>query len=83
MTTKYERSDVERKLAEDERTGELGIQVHESDGRLHIRGTVATEDRRARVLEVVRECCGDDVVDELDVTGEELATAPERPEVIS
>ena len=83
MSTKYERSEVERRLAEDERTAELGILVHEREGRLHVRGTVATEARRARVLEVVAECCGGDVVDELDVVGDELGTAPERAEVIS
>ena len=83
MTTRYERSEVERRLAEDERTAELGIQVHEVDGRLHVRGTVATEERRAGVLEVVRECCDDDVIDDLEVVGDQLREVPDRPEVIS
>lgn len=83
MPDTYELRDVERRLAEDERTSELGVQLAQHGGRLFVRGQVASDAARQAVLEVVGEMCpGSDVVDEMSSAEESLARAPERAEEI-
>jgi hypothetical protein len=80
----YDLMDVERLLAEDDRTCELQIHLAMSEGRLLVRGRVASQQRRRRVLEIVRDCCpGVPVVDELATDEETLARVPETSEEIS
>jgi BON domain len=80
----YLGSRIEKLLAEDPRTSELGIQVRVTGDRVFLRGEVACGDRRARVEEVVREVAPDlDIVDDLAVTDEGMpATGPGEPEVL-
>ncbi|MDQ3985450.1 MAG: BON domain-containing protein [Actinomycetota bacterium] len=46
-------------LAADPRTGELGIEVSVSGGRVLISGVVTTEERKRAIAEVVREAVPD------------------------
>lgn len=47
--------DLERDIAADPRTNELGIRVQVRGDHLVVSGEVASEERRATVLEVIRE----------------------------
>lgn len=83
MPDAYQLKDVERRLAEDERTNELGVHLQERGGRLFVEGLVASEKARDAVLEIVHEeCSGCEVVDELVVDEESLGTAPATAEEI-
>ena len=83
MTDPYRLWDVERRLAEDPRTAELGVHLVEHAGRLFVRGQVASEGRRRVVLEIVREMCARaDVVDELTSAEEGLSSGPGHAEEI-
>lgn len=83
MPDSYRLRDVERRLAEDERTSELGVHLAEHGGRLFVQGTVAGEAAKQAVLEVVAEQCPDcQVVDELACEEATLGTAPRPAEEI-
>jgi hypothetical protein len=83
MTDSYRLRHVEQRLAEDERTAELGVHLRESSGRIFLGGQVASEAGREHVLELVRELCPDcDVVDELTCADATLAEGPGDAEVI-
>lgn len=83
MPDSYELRDVERRLAEDERTHELGVRLRERGGRLFVEGTVASEQAREGVLQVVRENCGGcDIVDEMVCEEASLGRAPQNAEEI-
>lgn len=84
MTSRYELNHIEQRLAEDDRTAELGIHLTEREGRLYLHGTVASQARRDRVLEVVHEVSPQhEVICEIDVLEDDLRGPPGRPEVIS
>jgi hypothetical protein len=77
----YHLMDVERLLAEDERTNELQIHLELSGDRLVVSGRVASPERRDVVLDVVREQCpGCEVVDELELDQDTLAKVPTSAE---
>lgn len=83
MGEEYHLWHVEQRLAEDDRTSELGVHLRRVGDRLHVTGQVASEAGRSRVLEVVRqECPGVEVVDELTCTDRTLGERPEGSEVI-
>lgn len=83
MTDRYQLLDVERRLAEDPRTAELGVHLVEHGGRLFVRGRVSSEERRRVALEIVREMCVHvEVVDELASAEEGLSSRPGRAEEI-
>jgi hypothetical protein len=83
MPDSYQLKDVERRLAEDERTHELGIHLQARGERLFVEGPVSSERARSAVLEIVREeCPGCEVVDEMVADEEGLGTAPGTAEEI-
>jgi hypothetical protein len=80
----YYLKSIERLLAEDDRTSELQIHLSMTAGRLVVAGRVASQQRRERVLQLVREHCpGVPVVDELGTDQETLARVPDSSEEIS
>jgi hypothetical protein len=80
----YQLKDVERLLAEDDRTSELQIQLTMTGGQLVVRGRVASQERIERVLQIVREQCPDvPLVDELEADEETLSKVPADSEEIS
>lgn len=83
MTDTYDLRHVEQRLAEDDRTAELTVQLVEHGDRLYLRGHVSGEARRRAVLDVVREMCPDcEIVDELASAEEGLSHAPDHTEEI-
>ena len=61
---------VARRIAEDPDTAELGVKVAVHDGTVVLTGSVASEQRRAHVVEAARaESGGLPVTDDLVVTG--------------
>ena len=65
---------LERALVDDERTHELGVHVLAVGDRIVAQGEVASEERRQRVLEVLREAAPDQqVVDQLTLSAEPVA----------
>ena len=81
--TGYYLKDVERILAEDDRTSELQIHLSVTAGRLVVRGRVASQERRDRVLQLVREHCpGLPVDDQLGTDQQALTKAPATSEEI-
>ncbi|HYZ55515.1 MAG TPA: BON domain-containing protein [Streptosporangiaceae bacterium] len=64
-TSDYVAGRIERALASDPRTHELGIRADVRDGVVILRGEVACEQRRLLIAEVVR-----DAAPELDVRNE-------------
>jgi malonyl CoA-acyl carrier protein transacylase len=82
--TGYQLKDVERLLAEDDRTSELQIRLTMTAGQLVVRGRVASLERIERVLQIIREQCPDvPLVDELEADEETLAKVPGPSEEIS
>jgi hypothetical protein len=80
----YDLREVERALAEDDGTAELGIRLSVKGGRLFVRGDVASDERRHAVLDrVAGHCPGADVVDELTCAEEGLGSAPGHREEIA
>lgn len=68
---------LEKALVDDERTHELGIHVHVRSGRLIAQGEVASEERRQRVLEVLREHAPDhEIADQLTLSAEPVTPSP-------
>ncbi|MFP5334406.1 MAG: hypothetical protein ACLGIV_03750 [Actinomycetes bacterium] len=83
MNDAYRLRHVEQRLAEDDRTAELGVHLREHEGRIFVGGQVASGPAKDAVLEVVREMCpGCDVVDEMSCADEALGRRPEGAEVI-
>ncbi len=83
MTDAYELKHIEQRLAEDDRTSELSVQVEERGGRLFVRGRVSSEERRRAVLAVVRELSrGRAVVDETSCSENTLGHEPDHVEEI-
>lgn len=70
----YDLKDLERALAEDGATAELGVRLSAVGDRVFVRGHVAGERRREEVLARVRAGCGGlTVVDELTSAEAQLA----------
>jgi hypothetical protein len=81
MTDAYQLRDVERRLAEEAATAELGVHLTERGSHLVVQGLVASEQSRQAVLERVRALCPDhDVVDQLTCAEEALDQPPHRAE---
>jgi hypothetical protein len=79
----YHLMDVERVLAEDERTCELQIHLAATEQGIVVGGRVASEQRRDEVLAIVREQCpGCTLVDELGIDADTLAQVPAGSEEI-
>jgi hypothetical protein len=73
---------LEKALADDERTGELGIRVRATGRGLVAHGEVASEDRRQAVLAVLRDLePGIAISDQLTLSGDAM-TPPEGTEKI-
>jgi hypothetical protein len=73
---------IERALAEDPRTHELGIRVDVEDGLVCLRGEVTGESRRQAIAEVAREAAPElPVRNEVSVTEVLPPAAPETPDV--
>lgn len=83
MTTEIQLArKIEKALADDPRTNELGIQVQFSRGQVILQGEVASDERRRAVLDVVWEQAADaDIDDRLFISGA-VVNAPTTPEVI-
>lgn len=63
--------DLERDIATDPRTNELGIRIQVRENCLVVSGEVASEERRATVIEVVREhATGLEIVDHIVLSAE-------------
>jgi hypothetical protein len=73
----YDLKELERTLAEDEATAELGVRLSAVGDRVLVRGNVASAQRREEVLaRVSQQCGGLAVVDELTCAEADLAQAP-------
>ncbi|HST86302.1 MAG TPA: hypothetical protein VLL08_31480 [Kineosporiaceae bacterium] len=82
--TGYHLKEVERLLAEDDRTSELQIHLGVIAGRLVVRGRVASPERRDRVLQLIRQHCPDlPIDDELDTDEQTLTKSPATSEEIA
>lgn len=80
---RYEAAHLEQALAEDPAVAELGLRVTAVGGRLHLRGEVASPERRERACALVRSLEPDrEVVDEITVTPPRAPENTER-EVLS
>jgi hypothetical protein len=74
--------DLEREIATDPSTHELGIRIQVRDDCLVVSGEVASEERRATVLEVVREhATGLDVVDHIMLSAEPGPGGPNHEQI--
>ncbi len=79
MTDSYELRDVERRLAEEEGTAELGVRLSRHGDRVVVTGEVASDASRRAVLgRVAALCAGTEVVDQLTCAEETLGQPP-RP----
>ena len=68
---------LEKALADDERTNELGITVRADADRVVAQGEVASEERRQTVLQVLRELAPEqDIADHLTVSSDDVAPPP-------
>jgi hypothetical protein len=78
-TTRTTLREVERRLAEEESTAELGVHLSERGGRVVIDGQVASETSHRAVLDLVGALLpGVEIVDQLTCAEETLA-GPPRP----
>lgn len=83
MTGTYELRHVEQRLCEDDSTSELNVHLEEHGDRIFVRGQASSDDRRERILGIVREMCpGREVVDELTATDATLSSTPDHAEEI-
>lgn len=74
----YLEARIERRLAEDPDTAELGVRVAVHGDAVHLTGDVASEERRAHLVEVARaEAGGLALRDDLRVTGAEAPVTVE------
>lgn len=65
---------LEKALADDERTHELGVHIVATPQRILAQGEVASEERRQSVLDVLREHApGIPVTDQLTVSADEVS----------
>lgn len=81
MTESYRLKDVERRLAEEDATAELGVHLREHDGRVLVQGQVASESSRHAVLDRVAALLpGRAVVDRLTCTESTLGDRPRAAE---
>ncbi len=79
MSDSYRMLDVERRLAEEAGTAELGVHLSRRGGRIVVEGEVASEASRRAVLDRVAALCpGEQVVDQL-TCAEETLDHPPRP----
>lgn len=68
---------LEKALVDDERTHELGVHVQAIGDRIVAQGEVASEERRQRVLDVLREAApGVEVSDQLTLSAEPVGEPP-------
>lgn len=73
---------LEKALADDERTNELGVHVVATPERILVQGEVASEERRQSVLDILREHAQDvPVSDQLTVSADAVS-APHAHEGI-
>jgi hypothetical protein len=73
--------DVERRLAEEDATAELGVHLDQRGEKVLVHGQVSSEDARRAVLDRVGELLpGTEVVDQLNCSAERLAGPPPTPE---
>ena len=82
MTTgSYQLRDVERRLAEEAATAELGVHLSEHGGTVVVHGQVSSEDSRRAVLDRVASLCpGRRVLDQLTCTQDSLSVPPHGAE---
>lgn len=74
----YLQARIERRLAEDPDTAELGVRAVVHGDAVHLTGDVASQERRAHLVEVARAEAGDLAVrDDLRVTGAEAPVTVE------
>lgn len=79
MNDSREARRLERALMDDERTHELGIQVLCVGHRIVAQGEVASEERRQRVLQVLREAAPEvEVDDQLTLSAESVVPPADR-----
>lgn len=81
MTRRPTLRDVERHLADEDATAELGVHLGERGDRVAVHGQVASEASRVAVLDRVRELLpGTEIVDELTCAEDTLDGPPRAPE---
>lgn len=81
MTGTYQLKDVERRLAEEATTAELGVHLTQHGEKVVVHGEVSSEDSRRAVLERVSSLCpGRELVDELTCAEQTLSSPPHRSE---
>jgi len=74
--------DLECAIATDPRTNELGIRLQVRGDHLVVSGEVASEERRARVLEVIKEHdTGLDIVDYIVLSAEPGPGGPQHEQI--
>lgn len=83
MTTEIQLArHIEKALADNPRTNELGIQVQFSRGQVVLQGEVASDERRRAVLDVVWEEAPDADIDDRLFISARAVTPPSEAEVI-
>jgi len=83
MTTEIELARrIEKALADDPRTNELGIQVTVARGQVVLSGEVASEERRSAALDVVWDQTPDAEIDDRLFISAHTAKRPPQTEVI-
>lgn len=81
MTGTYQLRDVERRLAEEAGTAELGVHLTEHGDTVVVHGEVSSEGSRRAVLDRVRALCpGREVLDELTCAEQTLSSPPHGAE---
>ena len=74
--------DLERAIATDPRTNELGIRIQVRGDHLVVSGEVASQERRSTVLEIIREHdTGLDIVDYIVLSAEPGPGGPEHEQI--
>ncbi|MER7605027.1 hypothetical protein [Nocardioides sp. NPDC127503] len=74
--------DLEREIATDPRTNELGIRLQVRGDNLVVSGEVASEERRSTVLEIIRERdTGLDIVDYIVLSAEPGPGGPQHEQI--
>lgn len=81
MTGTYRLKDVERRLAEEAGTAELGVHLTQHGDKVVVHGEVSSEGSRRAVLDRVADLCpGQEVVDELTCAERTLSSPPHPAE---
>ncbi|MEU4449732.1 hypothetical protein AB0F44_00290 [Nocardioides sp. NPDC023903] len=74
--------DLEREIATDPRTNELGIRLRVRGDNLVVSGEVASEERRSTVLEIIKEHdTGLDIVDYIVLSAEPGPGGPQHEQI--